>query len=405
MLSPLGRCSAIMSAICLLWSVATLVAAPSMAGGDERSRPSAHSESEPTSARAEQFELGALEARAGELNMELLSSRWLRSTFAGLRIVSRAPFALEVYATKPASPAIGAAVRRHDLAEVTTVRRVARSLAALRAQQIGLRESASFRNITSGIDLERNAVRLMPTGDQLAKIGGRLGVPNGVVITVVDAPAAPAVGGAETSGSSTSFAAGAARGRVTVVGGSHLSTCTGGFVVVKSNTGRRGLSTAGHCRDTQSALRPRWHSLNFKAETYGTSFDFQWHAHPQVRFPARFWVGGDRYRRVLNKDHADQQVTGQQVCKYGKTTERGCGIIEDTSFCPSYVPSCDGTFILVANEDGADLSSDGDSGGPVFRLGAVAMGIISGSLDDDKLIYMPQSYLSFRALRVAIHQG
>ena len=66
------------------------------------------------------------------------------------------------------------------------------------------------------------------------------------------------------------------------------------------------------------------------------------------------------------------------VCKYGSTTKGGCGRLGSKEFLPFlYVPNLSATFHVLKNQGGVDLSSPGDSGGPVY-VGNSAWGTISG---------------------------
>ena len=71
-------------------------------------------------------------------------------------------------------------------------------------------------------------------------------------------------------------------------------------------------------------------------------------------------------------------------------------------FCPGYVQQVICTFILADNADGVDLSSPGDSGGPVY-MGQTALGLISGESNGTDLIYMAQNYLDKLNLHVKIN--
>lgn len=55
--------------------------------------------------------------------------------------------------------------------------------------------------------------------------------------------------------------------------------------------------------------------------------------------------------------------------------------------------------MLVRNKNNRDLSSRGDSGGPVFYRDG-AYGIVSGSRGGTDLVYMPINYIGDLGLRV-----
>lgn len=189
----------------------------------------------------------------------------------------------------------------------------------------------------------------------------------------------------------------------TTPGGLPFSTCTGGFVVEVDSTSNRGLATAGHCPNTGTY---DGQSLNFKGERYRDRYDIQWMDNANVTWSARFkWQDGQPVREVLGRMAYSSMDVGDPVCKYGKNTTYTCGEIADNTACPGYVESCDAYFI-VAHNPSQDMVTGGDSGGPVF-FGTTAIGFVSGetgpagsSLPD--LIFMPQQFVNFFALHVAI---
>lgn len=60
-------------------------------------------------------------------------------------------------------------------------------------------------------------------------------------------------------------------------GGEAISSCTSGFGT-KTSSGTRGISTAGHCGNSQT---DDGSSLTYKSEYRGTHGDFQWHTGPK----------------------------------------------------------------------------------------------------------------------------
>ncbi len=186
-------------------------------------------------------------------------------------------------------------------------------------------------------------------------------------------------------------------------GGLPFSACTGGFVVEVNGTSNRGLATAGHCANTGTY---DGYSLNFKGERYRDRYDIQWMDNANVNWTARFkWQDGQPVREVLGRMAYSNMDVGDPVCKYGKNTTYTCGDITDNTACPPYVESCDSYFV-VAHNPSQDMITGGDSGGPVF-FGTTAIGFTSGetgpvgsSLPD--LIFMPQQFVDFFALHVAI---
>jgi hypothetical protein len=69
-------------------------------------------------------------------------------------------------------------------------------------------------------------------------------------------------------------------------------------------------------------------------------------------------------------------VIGETVCKYGRTTDYGCGEVEEKEADAHWVPNQTGRYISLKRCD-TDLNTEGDSGGPVF-FNYTAYGIMSG---------------------------
>ncbi len=135
-----------------------------------------------------------------------------------------------------------------------------------------------------------------------------------------------------------------------IFGGKALSSCTSGFSV-KNSSGRKGVTTAGHCSDTQ------WYNgveLQYMGGTPGGVDDIQWNRADQS-FTVRNLIWEGTYNRyIFNVKFRSSQSVGEWVCKYGKTTGYACGTITTTSQ--------DGLNVRVDNM----TVQGGDSGGPWF---------------------------------------
>lgn len=194
-----------------------------------------------------------------------------------------------------------------------------------------------------------------------------------------------------------------AKRNVDIYGGLTLSPdCTSGFSVVNAG-GTRGIATAGHCPNSMSYNGT---NLPYQGELFRDSFDVQWHTAPgfTVRNKIR-WSSDGLTRDITSKLERDQQMLNTYVCKYGRTTFYTCGNISSKDYCPTYVPSCDATFIRVNNNAGySNLSSGGDSGGPWFILNT-AYGIHSGEPGPDPgdALYMAQNYVGGLGVTVIIN--
>lgn len=154
------------------------------------------------------------------------------------------------------------------------------------------------------------------------------------------------------------------------IGGEVLSGCTSGFVVVNSS-GTRGISTAGHCGDSQSDDGV---ALTFQAQHVGDHGDFQWHTGSQS-MPNDFYAGTasvtETDRRSVTSVGAP--VVDQSLCKNGATNHQDCQEVRNIGVC--YDDKCN----LV--QMGARLAAGGDSGGPVY-WGNTAYGLHQGWMYD-----------------------
>lgn len=139
--------------------------------------------------------------------------------------------------------------------------------------------------------------------------------------------------------------------------------------------------TAGHCQNT---LSYNGQNLPFVSESWGGSYDVQWHNTPG--FTVRNWAWDGSWNRIINgQRHRDNQFIGDFVCKYGKTTGGGCGTITSKTF--------NGTYIRV-HSNTVDLAEPGDSGGPWFS-GSTAFGIMTGDIEPgNDAYYMAINYMS-----------
>ena len=150
------------------------------------------------------------------------------------------------------------------------------------------------------------------------------------------------------------------------LGGEALSSCTSGFGT-KTSTGVRGISTAGHCSDSQS---DDGSSLMFKDDYEGTHGDFQWHTGPKTHSDD-FYSGNSSSLEVNRRDVSSvgSPVVGQSLCENGKTTYKNCKDVRKVNVCWG------GECNLV--QLGTRSVQGGDSGGPVF-WGNTAYGLLRG---------------------------
>ena len=189
------------------------------------------------------------------------------------------------------------------------------------------------------------------------------------------------------------------RKEVDIFAGLTLVPCTSGFSV-RHTDGTLGILTAAHCTDpANDPITFMGTQLPFKGWAYGGSYDFQWRTAPG--FTVRdLMFDGTNNRFVRDFKGRDQQMENEYVCKHGKTTGFTCGFIDHKDFRPSEPPgNASATFIYVRN-DGGNLSSGGDSGGPWFS-GNTAYGLHTDGIGDDAA-YMAIDYISFLDLELYI---
>ena len=149
-----------------------------------------------------------------------------------------------------------------------------------------------------------------------------------------------------------------------------VPTCTTGFGT-KTGAGDRGISTAGHCQNSQTDDDD---DLTFEEEHEGGYGDFQWHSGPDTHSDD-FYSGSNTETEVYKRDVTDigSPVVGQTLCRNGKMSHKDCQQVRKLNYCVGVVCS------LV--QMGEHLSTGGDSGGPVF-YGGKAYGIHKGMVWD-----------------------
>ncbi len=176
---------------------------------------------------------------------------------------------------------------------------------------------------------------------------------------------------------------------IAMYGGLTISGCTSGFTV-RTSAGTRGISTAGHCSNSQSLSG---YALTLRGERYTGSYDIQWHNASGHTFPNTIKVSSSTRSITGTRTRANQTV-GSQVCKQGRTTGYTCGTIATTSYCAS--GAC--TWVRV-NGGSVNLSEGGDSGGPWFS-GNTAYGSHTYGMGNDSA-YMPIDYFSGISVTIA----
>lgn len=375
-------CRLVVAALCTLLSLPALAQAPS--------EPPSESLLADAATYAELFGVDIdeavqrlrLQAAAGELSGELREDE--RGNFAGLWIEHRPSFLVVARFVDPAAarPGLEARLAESSLAGLVELRPAVRSLfrleELLRVTQRALR--AVDLPVDLAIDVQGNRVEVRTEDERRlrgALAAARLDLARGVEIVPVDQLPRP---------------------ETTVIGGVAASTCTWGFTVGKSN-GDVGISTAGHCYNTQAYAGV---NLPFRAEDREGNQDVQWHSACDIFDVSNQFDSGIGIRSVVGTRGRAQQAIGSLVCKNGMTTGRTCGEIARKDYAPSWVTNPQPTFIYVDGDRvGVNLSEGGDSGGPWF-VEDYAYGIHSGGGGNDA-IYMAINYISSLGVSVLTH--
>jgi streptogrisin C len=325
-------------------------ASPSDMGPDAvaYARASGISEAEAGRRIAMQAEIGKLAERLADAQPE---------TFAGLYI-EHAPYQVVVLTTDPASVRTIADAEASHLAVTIEVRQVAYNMRQLKADQLALQERFGASGVAIDLRVKMNRVIVEVPSDAMDALSS------------ADLQALPA----------TAIVAAGVDPRVPTVtlrGGLHLSSCTSGWTIYYgSNTSNRGITTAGHCNNSQSYSG---NPLTYQNDEHKSgNYDVQSHKLAGATYTAQFQAQPGTYRTVTAKLRWVNQNEGDWVCHYGKTTGYGCGYIVSTND-PGCVGAAGSFYVKVdSNPDGSgqDLSEGGDSGGPWF-INYTALGTMS----------------------------
>lgn len=318
------------------------------------------------------------------LTEEVSLSLQREPSFAGLRVSYFEPFTVYVYHASSNPSPFQRILESAGLGNSDSYSPASFSFDALEDSRSEISRIESFPKHDSYIDIYQNQLQILVRQDDVEE--AESAVPSGIRERV-------SIRGVEELATSTTG------------GGYAMSTCTSGFTVANINSGNRGISTAGHCGNTQQY---RDDPTNFKDDQEGGSHDQQWHDQPGTTFTNTVRdgiAGGDTpfFRYIDNRRPRANQEVGDPTCKVGKTSGFDCGNLIDKTYCPSYIPNCNSTF-MRSSEDGVDLSEPGDSGGPVM-FGGLALGVISGQTGsaDNTLIYQAQDYFQDMGVRVVIN--
>lgn len=245
-----------------------------------------------------------LQPAIGALNKLLESEH--PAALGGLYI-DHEPYRVVVLATKPA--VVKRVIDREgaDIAVDFVIREVRYSLERLREQQSAIATELADIGVLVDLNVQSNQVVLeVPRGRRVPSARLAPFVERDDVSIVMDAePRVPVV---------------------TLRGGLHLTTCTSGWTIYYgSNTSNRGITTAGHCPNSQSYSGD---SLTYQGDQHQSgNYDVQSHKLSGASYTPQFQAKAGTYRTVTSKRYWSAQNVGDWVCHYGKTTGYGCGYI------------------------------------------------------------------------------
>ena len=108
----------------------------------------------------------------------------------------------------------------------------------------------------------------------------------------------------------------------------------------------------------------------------------------------QFWNGTSWVGVTGGKD----DLAGEYVCKFGRTTSQTCGYIDPYEY---YDSTFKGYFPRVNRGSGPQLNIEGDSGGAVYQ-GSLAVGFVHGRDSTYNMYYTPLRNLVQNSVGIAI---
>jgi hypothetical protein len=313
-----------------------------------------------------------LQEAIGRLNFKLSTQE--ADFFGGLYVEHQPVFQVVVLFTEDRNATLKSYLENSPLEDFVTTRLVRLSLRELEATQLAASGALASLDVPfeHDINVRENLVEVYVTdltraqAVQRTDVVGTLG-PH-VKLVVVES---------------------LSRNTIGMQGGRPLRpTCTTGFSVVHNN-GTEGITTAGHCANT---MRYGSRRLVYQAGEYVGPYDVQWHTSTsRVDVFRPYFYSGSGSRPVYAVTPRAYQYVGEYVCKYGKETKAGCGVIISKNLNITYIR---------VHSDTEDLSEFGDSGGPWF-VGNYAYGMMTADFEFNyDAIYMALDYISILGLTV-----
>jgi hypothetical protein len=198
---------------------------------------------------------------------------------------------------------------------------------------------------------------------------------------------------------------------VTNIGGGYAANttsqgCTVGFTITITSLAQRGTTTAGHCDNAMKvsdSYSTTYSSSGQASTTYKSQMitptnldygiDLQWHTATATPIP-QFWNGSSWVGVTGGKD----DLAGEYVCKFGRTTQQTCGYIDPYEY---YDSNFNGYFPRVNRGSGPQLNIEGDSGGPVYQ-GSLAVGWVHGRDASYNMYYTPLRNITQNSVGITV---
>lgn len=330
----------------------------------------------------------AAQDAAGRLQAALLAAEG--DVFGGLWIDHEPSFQIVVRALPGSEARILPYIDQEGLTDVSRIEVAQYTFEQLEKDQASLNALAPAGvNFASGISVSLGRLEVWVDNTSDAAALEASGLPNSTVVLI----------------------GGQSRPVVQIYGGLEVDNlpnsefCTSGFGVDEINGTREGVTTAGHCRDSESYQGV---DLPWQAGQKSGRTDAQWHTTPGFDDVNKIRVtSSGTTRNVTSRMNHSNMTEGAGVCKYGTTTFFDCGTINVVNYQPSTacVDNPTATYMVATpNPQAGDMAEPGDSGGPVFlddpakAWGQNVCDIEPGG----DMIFMPQDYLADVGVRVKI---
>jgi hypothetical protein len=146
------------------------------------------------------------------------------------------------------------------------------------------------------------------------------------------------------------------------VGGGN-ARCTSGWTVVHINSGRSGVTTAGHCDGMTWIYEDgegTW-NLDYQAQHRGNYGDVEWHTVSGHTTPAKFYASPSTLRNTRSIEPGNSISLGESICVFGRST----GTRDCTAEVEHIGVSCtiNGQTTRRLVRMNAHVTTGGDSGG------------------------------------------